>query len=337
MEIETRSWAIPVLDASSTGEARRAAGRICEELGASEQHAGEIAIVITEAARNVLVHGGGGQVIVSGVLRAPGGFVDLVALDSGPGIKDLGRAMEDGFSTAGTPGTGLGAIKRFSSILEVYSAPNGTALFSRLNLNGGPPSPLRLSGIAIPLAGEKRCGDAWSFVSHPGRKLILLVDGLGHGTDAADAAAQAVSAFHKNVDRDPVDILGYIHDNLKATRGGVAAIAEILENENVLNYAGVGNISGVVFSGESSRNLVSYNGTLGSVFPKVKAFQSEWHSDSCLIMHSDGITSRWDLSTYSGLLNKHPATIAGVLVRDFRRQRDDCSVVVLKNSNSNEQ
>jgi anti-sigma regulatory factor (Ser/Thr protein kinase) len=331
MEIETRSWAIPVLDTSSIGEARRTAGRVCEELRASEQHAGEISIVITEAARNVLIHGGGGQVIVSGVLRSPGGFVDLVALDSGPGIKDLAKAMEDGYSTAGTPGTGLGAIKRLSSALEFYSASTGTALFSRLNLNGGPPPTLSLSGIAIPLAGEKRCGDAWSFVAHPGRKLILLVDGLGHGNDAADAAAHAVSAFHQNADRHPVEILSYIHDNLKATRGGVAAIAEILADEKVLNYAGVGNISGVVFSGESSKNLVSYNGTLGSVLPKVKTFQSEWHADSCLIMHSDGIKSRWDLSAYSGLLNKHPATIAGVLIRDFRRQRDDCSVVVFKN------
>jgi anti-sigma regulatory factor (Ser/Thr protein kinase) len=331
VEIETRSWAIPVLDTSSIGEARRTAGRICAELGASEQHAGEISIVITEAARNVLIHGGGGQVIVSGVLRAPARFVDLLALDSGPGIKDLARAMEDGYSTAGTPGTGLGAIKRLSSILEFYSVPGGTALFSRLNLNGGPPSPLNLSGIAIPLAGEKHCGDAWSFVSHPQRKLILLVDGLGHGDGAADAAAHAVSSFHQNVHCDPAEILSYIHDNLKATRGAVAAIAEIREDEKILNYAGVGNISGVVFSGDSARSLVSLNGTLGSVFPKVKTFQSPWNGDSCLIMHSDGIKSRWDLSPYPGLLKKHPATIAGVLVRDFRRQRDDCSVVVLQN------
>lgn len=339
MEIETRSWAIPVLDTSSIGDARRTAGRICEELGTSEKRSGDLAIVITEAARNVLVHGGGGQVIVSVNARAAGGFVDLLALDSGPGIKDLARAMEDGFSTSGTPGTGLGAIKRLSAFLDLYSAPatRGTALFARMSLNGGSSTPLALSGIAIPLASEKRCGDAWTFVSHPDRAMILLVDGLGHGNDAADAAGQAVFTFHQHAHRDPAEILGFIHDSLKATRGAVAAIAEIRAGENLLTYTGIGNISAVVLAGDSSRNLVSLNGTLGSIVPKIKTFQSEWKPDSCLVMHSDGIMTRWDLSTYAGLLRRPPATIAGIIVRDFRRLRDDCSVVVFKGSSSYEQ
>ena len=333
MEVVTRCWAISVLDASSVGDARRPAGRICQELGASERHSGEAAIIVTEAARNVITHGGGGQIIVSGMTHSSGRFLDLLALDSGPGVADICKAMEDGYSTAGTPGTGLGAIKRLSSLMELYSSKTGAALFSRLNLNGTKPpaSDLNLGGIAIPIAGEQKCGDAWSYIDRPDRKLILLVDGLGHGAGANEAALAAVSAFHKNAGESPTEILSYIHDNLKATRGAVAAIAEIRERERILTYAGVGNISGVVFSGDSSRNLVSFNGTLGSVFPKVKAFESEWNPDSCLIMHSDGITSKWDLSSYAGLLNRHPAIIAGILVRDFRRQRDDSSVVVFKN------
>ena len=331
MEVKTQSWVIPILDSSSVGEARRAVGRICEQLGATEDKAGDIALVVTEAARNVLIHGGGGQVIVSGILQSKGGSVDLIALDSGPGIKNLAQAMEDGFSTAGTPGTGLGAIKRLSSVLEFYSAPQGTALFSRMELNGNVPSSLALSGIAIPLATEKNCGDAWSFHSSAGRCLILLADGLGHGNDAAEAAQEAVQSFQSNAHRDPAEILTYIHDNLKKTRGAVGAIAEVRPQEGILCFAGVGNISGVVFSGDSARSLVSSNGTLGSVFPKINVHQTAWKPGSCLIMHSDGLQTRWDLSKYSGLLAKHPATIAGVLVRDFRRERDDCSVVVLKN------
>ena len=47
-------------------------------------------------------------------------------------------------------------------------------------------------------------------------------------------------------------------------------------------------------------------------------------------MHSDGLQSKWDLSGYAGLLSRHPAIICGALIRDFRRQRDDASVVVVK-------
>jgi hypothetical protein len=48
-------------------------------------------------------------------------------------------------------------------------------------------------------------------------------------------------------------------------------------------------------------------------------------------MHSDGLHTRWDLGAYAGLVTKHPAVIIGALLRDFRRDRDDASVVVIKN------
>jgi hypothetical protein len=47
-------------------------------------------------------------------------------------------------------------------------------------------------------------------------------------------------------------------------------------------------------------------------------------------MHSDGLQTKWDLSSYAGLLSRHPALIGGMLLRDFRRKRDDASVLVLK-------
>jgi hypothetical protein len=48
-----------------------------------------------------------------------------------------------------------------------------------------------------------------------------------------------------------------------------------------------------------------------------------------LILHSDGLSARWDLDDYAGLRRRHPALIAGVLFRDHRRLRDDASVVVV--------
>jgi hypothetical protein len=110
----------------------------------------------------------------------------------------------------------------------------------------------------------------------------------------------------------------------------LAAIAEVRPREGTLLYAGVGNIAAVVLSRGTSRSLVSHNGTLGVATSKIQEFKSEWPSDGVLVVHSDGLQSRWDLSPYAGLLARHAAVIGGALLRDFRRQRDDASVLVVK-------
>jgi hypothetical protein len=110
----------------------------------------------------------------------------------------------------------------------------------------------------------------------------------------------------------------------------VAAIAEIRPKEQKLRYVGVGNISAVLLSGGTSRSLVSHNGTLGMTIARIQEFSVDWPADGVLVLHSDGLQSRWDLGGYAGLMVRHPAVIGGALLRDFRRQRDDASVVVVK-------
>ena len=158
----------------------------------------------------------------------------------------------------------------------------------------------------------------------------MIADGLGHGIGANEAAQEALATFKKRLDLGPGEILSYMHDALRKTRGAVAAIAEIRPKDNRLVFAGVGNVCGVMLAGADSRSLVSHNGTLGITAPKIQEFRSEWSPDTVLILHSDGIQSKWDLSPYRGLLARHPAVIGGALLRDFRRQRDDASVIVVK-------
>jgi hypothetical protein len=96
---------------------------------------------------------------------------------------------------------------------------------------------------------------------------------------------------------------------------------------STVNYAGVGNISGVVI-GEKSRGMVSHNGTLGVQLLRAQQFDYEWPQGSHVVMHSDGMSARWSLATYPGLSRRHPAVIAAVLYRDHVRPRDDVTVVV---------
>jgi len=320
---------VAVTDASSVGQVRRVALATARRLGLDERQAGEMALLATEASRNVLVHGGGGEVIVSGLKHDGKALGRILALDRGPGIADLPRAMRDGFSTSGTPGGGLGAMKRMASGLDIFTSRIGTAVLVETG-NDPDAGGMRIAGVAVPYPGETVCGDAWAYHRSPGRMLTMIVDGLGHGWGAAEAAQEATATFYARQTCAPGDLLSYIHDALKKTRGAVAGIAEIRPEARTMTFAGVGNIAGVLLSATSSQSLVSHNGTLGSTVSRIQDFRFEWKPDSVLIFHSDGLQSRWDLSSYPGLLARHPAIIAGTMLRDFRRQRDDASVVVVK-------
>jgi hypothetical protein len=100
----------------------------------------------------------------------------------------------------------------------------------------------------------------------------------------------------------------------------------------LVSFAGVGNISATVIGGKGRRGMTSHNGTLGHELHKIQEFTFPWDGDHVLIMHSDGLGTRWDLDDYPGLLRKHPSIIAAILFRDFERQRDDVTVLVAKHS-----
>ena len=152
---------VPVTDESSVGAVRRSAQLAAERLDFNETQAGELALLATEASRNALVHGGGGHVVVSGWRNARHAAARILAMDKGPGIKDLAQAMHDGYSTAGSMGGGLGAMKRKAGLFEIFSGRGGTIVL--LEVGGRiTPEPLLVAGLAVPYPGELRCGDAWT-------------------------------------------------------------------------------------------------------------------------------------------------------------------------------
>jgi anti-sigma regulatory factor (Ser/Thr protein kinase) len=328
MEVAFTEW-IPVTDTTSVGEARRKALMAAQKLGFDETRSGELALLATESARNVLLHGGGGQMVISALQDDAGRVARILAMDRGPGIPDLAKAMSDGYSTAGTMGGGMGAMKRMTTRLDIFTGKHGTIVLLEVG-EAAVRDRLAIAGLTVPHPGERLCGDAWVFHHTPERMLVLLTDGLGHGREAWEAAQEAIVTFRKRQDLPPGEILGYVHDALRKTRGAVAGVAEIRPSERKLTYAGVGNITATVVSGGASRSLVSHNGTLGMVTSRIQEFNHPWAADAVLVLHSDGLQSKWDLSAYAGLIARHPAIIGGALLRDFRRQRDDASVVVVK-------
>jgi anti-sigma regulatory factor (Ser/Thr protein kinase) len=326
---------ISVHEQSQVGEARREALSVAKKLGLDETAAGRVAIVATEVARNLYLHGGGGELVLSGLQWRNQPCVEIVAVDRGPGMQGIDKYMRDGYSTAGTPGTGLGAIARLADAFDLYSdAGKGTVLMARFlgkpEASPGGEQQLEFSAACVPHSGEELCGDAWAYQATVGGGTFLVVDGLGHGEYAAQAAQEALRIFRQYSDRTPTEILERMHAAMRSTRGAAVALTRIDVIHKSVLFAGIGNISAAIMPYGTARNMVSLNGTVGHEMRKVREFLYPWPEDAVLIMHTDGLATKWDLDTYTGLWRRAPSVIAGVLYRDFSRRRDDVTVLVAR-------
>jgi anti-sigma regulatory factor (Ser/Thr protein kinase) len=323
---------VHVTEANQVAGARRAAADLAWRLNFDEATAGRLALVVTELATNLVKHGGGGDVVLRQV-QVPAGAVEVFALDRGPGMANIARCLEDGYSTAGSPGTGLGAVQRLSSGFDVWSRPkSGVAVRIEIAPRSAaqPDSGFQIGGISVPAPGEIECGDAWSEERRPGNATVLVVDGLGHGPTAAVAARKAVQVFGESPGALPVPRVEALNAALGATRGAAVAVAHIDAARKIVRFSGLGNISATVYDQDSVRHLVSQHGIAGQNTRRIEEYTYPWSEQAVLVMHSDGIATRLDLAAYPGLLERHPGLVAGVLYRDFARGRDDATVVVAR-------
>jgi len=323
-----------IAHASDVAAARRAGQKLADALGFDDVKAGRLAIIITEAATNILKHAGEGTVTVmrtqSGVAM-PG--VDVVAIDNGPGIADLDFALRDGVSTAGTAGTGLGALRRQADEFDAWTQHGrGSVFFMRIWRGAVPPEPcgIEVGALCTPLAGEDESGDGWGVTCDRDGATLLGVDGLGHGPEAAKAAAGAIEALQKRPAAPPGEVVQTAHELLRITRGAALSVARIDYRSDEVRFAGIGNVGAIVYDGMARRALVSHNGIVGHNMRKVQEFTVPFPPGALCVLSSDGIQTQWDLSAYPGLHVHAPALVAAVLMRDYIRRRDDAMVLVAR-------
>lgn len=152
--------------------ARGAATRLARRTGLSEHRSAEVALAVSEAAANLTSHAVAGAILLRLVRTAQHAGVEFLAIDNGPGIADMARAMHDGRSTAGTLGIGLGMIARLADTFDLHSLPGqGTVLLarfwprdasSRSARSDGVRTYSLVEGVTRPLSGERECGDGWA-------------------------------------------------------------------------------------------------------------------------------------------------------------------------------
>jgi anti-sigma regulatory factor (Ser/Thr protein kinase) len=312
--------------------------RSAESMGFSAARIGKLDIIVTELLSNLVKFGIKKRELLWRPFVQEGlGAIEILAIDGGDGISNTNRAMEDGYSTSGTAGEGLGAIRRLSDYFDLYSQPGqGTIALVRLFAEDHAPLaslPLTTGAISVAKAGEKLCGDGYQIEYDRERRLLrlLVTDGLGHGPEAHRASEAAQDIFNGQEGSDQSQLLTQMHHAIKKTRGVVAMALGYGYAGQTLQYCGVGNISGRLLGYDGTKALTCFNGIVGHVLSsRIHDQTLGWEKGKILVVHSDGLTSRWDLSKYPQVQKHDPTLIAACLYRDYNRGTDDITVLVSK-------
>ncbi|MET7322738.1 SpoIIE family protein phosphatase [Streptomyces sp. NPDC005549] len=347
----SRVWDIPLQDSTRVRDARVAAEAACASSGLDAHATAVAALVATELATNLVKHADGGRIIInltgpSDTLAEAAPQVQIISLDHGPGIDDIQATLRDGYTTSAVSlGAGLGTCLRIAGDFDLHSRPGrGTVAMARINASVTSSrrrsrpvrsaTGARAGGVNTSLAHAEHSGDSFAWVRSGPRLTLMLADGLGHGEAAARASTAAVHALQGSADRPPAEILRQLHAALHDTRGAAVGVAQLDENRGRLSFAGVGNTGARLRTGDSWRSLTSHPGIVGAHFPaRVPVHEEAWQADSLLVLHSDGLPSRWEPPHDPALQAHDPALVAAVVLRDAgsaaRPLRDDTSVAVL--------
>lgn len=325
-----KRW-IDIDDRSAVAAIRRLARRYGSQIGLPDRRQDELAIVVTEAVTNILRYAERGRALIE-VIRNPG--VEKLALlfsDNGPGITDIDRMFQDGESSTDSAGLGLGAIRRLSDSFDIFtSAEDGTTIVCTFDAVNAPPCPgIEVEGLRVCHPSEDVCGDDWLLRQTRTTTDILVCDGLGHGTLAAEATAEVMTAAQE-ASGDPGLVMSHLTTQLNGRRGAVASIVQIDLPRMTLKYAGLGNIATLWINATATKRLAVRDGRIGGA--ETRGFEEELPLEpgDMIIMHSDGLKTLRDTHLRPGLLHRSPLLIAGFLLERAFRGRDDASIVVAR-------
>jgi anti-sigma regulatory factor (Ser/Thr protein kinase)/serine/threonine protein phosphatase PrpC len=318
--------------------AAQSASRFSDSLGFSRAECEEIALVTTELSTNLLKHATGGTLRFCRI-EAPGRVgIEIESDDTGPGIPDLEQAIADGYSTAGSLGTGLGTVNRFMDELAASSGSEARGLrlvcqrWIRPRTNG-----LRVVDLACGVATRSyrflpENGDAFLIKQWGRYALVGVIDGLGHGQFAQRAAQTARQYLDHHYDQPLDSLFRGVGRACRATRGVVMALARFDLDRQKLTLASVGDIEVRLIGNPEPFNFVVRRGIVGLNAPNPVPTEHSWTSNSLLVMHSDGLRTKWTWDEFSDVARAAPPVIARRLLETWGKLDDDATVLVVKNS-----
>ncbi|MCP2029651.1 anti-sigma regulatory factor (Ser/Thr protein kinase) [Flavobacterium sp. HSC-32F16] len=307
------------------------------QLGFTTHRAGETDIIVAELTSNLIKYANGGELLYRANVEEGQNEIEIYCLDNGIGIENLSKIMNDGYSSSNTLGHGLGSIKRLSNDFQIYSMKNwGCVQYVKICEQPDfrlPPLQKGLNNavIAVNYPGEKVCGDAYHIKFLKRGFQIFVGDGLGHGENANEAVQLAVKAFKQSVEFEPDAILRDIHSVVKKSRGLVATIASVDYKSEIWSICGIGNINTRIYNGLENKTYTPYNGIIGHNIPRtLNNTIVPYKKHQIIVMHSDGLRTRWNLNDMTSIFKQSPNLIASSLLKENIRGTDDATILVGK-------
>ncbi len=337
---------ISIAEAADVAVCRRRASHLAATLKFSDTGVGEVAILATELAENVLRHGGGRGEFRIGRLNGERdrAGIEIACSDSGPGVERE-TAFADGFSTRGSLGIGLGAVARMADSVDIATPASGhgveilcrkwladgTAPRSEARNADASPIPVEVGARSRPCPGFSVNGDAY-VIRFPGRRRVLaaVIDGLGHGPSAHEASLAAQQYIEEHSSMDLPVLFEGMHLRLRRTRGAVAGAVAMDPDAGTLQFLGVGNIEAVVLMGEESTQMVSVGGIVGHNMRTLRPFEYPWTDGGTVVLCSDGIRGAWRGGLPAEIRTGHPDLMAETIIKEFSRETDDATVIGIR-------
>ena len=332
---QARPETIEVGHQSDVGKARRAARAMTEILGFGPEACEEVALALVELATNLIKHARGGTLTLTPLAEGARVGLQIEALDRGPGIVDIERALTDGFSTAGSLGTGLGAVNRLMDEFDIVSSRTaGTRIVCRKWLRRHPesvrPCPFAFGVATRPRPGCDVNGDEFVIKQWAECALVGIIDGLGHGQFAHRAAQTARHYVENHFDLPLGQIFRGVDRACRATRGAVMALACFDWGQGRLTFASGGNIEVRVFPSSKSFHFLVRRGIPGLNAPQAVVAEHPWPLENVMVLHSDGLSTHWRWRSFPDLADKPVTVAAQALLRALAKDQDDATVIVVR-------
>ena len=298
----------------------------------------QIALAARELASNLIDHAGGGVLVLRQLLNEGVSGIEIESIDQGPGIAQENLCVVDGFTTkTGSLGYGLGTVIRLMDQFDIQKNPggeNGARIVCRRWLRPGKTysteSPLEVGIATRPHPASSVNGDAFVSMSWGTSTLAGVIDGLGHGQLAYEAAQAARNYVETHYNRPLDELFVGVARVCRGTRGVVMALARFDWARPQLTFGAIGNIEVRVRGDSKSPAFVIRRGILGAMAPKAVITTSPWSFSSVMALHSDGLQSHWRWEDLPELWDMPASQIARGMLRRLGKDNDDATIVVVR-------
>lgn len=180
-----------------------------------------------------------------------------------------------------------------------------------------------------PCWGERVSGDTIVIRPIDDGLLFAIVDVLGHGPDAHELTHVIEAYLDRYPSHDVCGLMSRMHQHLKGTRGAAVGLCALNTETGCLRYAGIGNTVMRRF-GSGETRFVSQDGVLGQNMRTPRMQEIQLEPGDLIVLYTDGISDRFTVDNYPGILQHPPAQVTETLIQRFGKSHDDAGCIAAR-------